>query len=171
RVIDVEYQNWQQIVQRRLEPYGLVLKAGRWYLVACADGSVRSYRVNQIKALTTRRTEFDWPTGFDLRAYWRDHVADFRARLYTGEALVRMSPAAVERATHCLSTEAVKAIGAGEPEPDGWVRACVPIESHRHAAGELLRVGTGVEVLAPAPLRELMRSIVTELAATYRVGG
>src|SRR5262245_53508703 len=75
RVIDVEYQNWQQIVQRRLEPYGLVLKGGRWYLVACADGSVRSYRVNQIKSLSMRLAEFDWPAGFDLRAYWRDHVA------------------------------------------------------------------------------------------------
>lgn len=40
RVIEVRYRRWKepQEVDRRLEPYGLVLKAGRWYLVAAPAG-------------------------------------------------------------------------------------------------------------------------------------
>ena len=32
--IHVRYQSWTGVVNRRLEPYGVVLKAGKWYLVA-----------------------------------------------------------------------------------------------------------------------------------------
>ncbi|HEU4426808.1 MAG TPA: HTH domain-containing protein, partial [Pilimelia sp.] len=35
-VIAVRYESWSRVVERRLEPYGLVLKAGKWYLVARA---------------------------------------------------------------------------------------------------------------------------------------
>jgi predicted DNA-binding transcriptional regulator YafY len=48
RVIDVRYRRWKEPtdLDRRLEPCGLVLKAGCWYLVA-APGP-RTYRVDQI---------------------------------------------------------------------------------------------------------------------------
>jgi len=36
--VSVRYENWHREVDRRLEPYGLVLKAGKWYLVACTGG-------------------------------------------------------------------------------------------------------------------------------------
>ncbi|CAM5484420.1 transcriptional regulator [Streptomyces avidinii] len=41
RVIEVRYRRWKEPreVDRRLAPYGLVLKAGRWYLVAGLTGT------------------------------------------------------------------------------------------------------------------------------------
>ena len=46
QVLHVRYRRWKAPtdVDRRLEPYGLVLKAGCWYLVA-APGP-RTYRVD-----------------------------------------------------------------------------------------------------------------------------
>ena len=40
RVVDVVYRRWEapREVERRLAPYGLVLKGGTWYLAAACDG-------------------------------------------------------------------------------------------------------------------------------------
>jgi predicted DNA-binding transcriptional regulator YafY len=66
----------------------------------------------------------------------------------------------------------VKAVAAtGVPgEEAGWVRAVIPIESVEHALGELLRLGTDVEVLAPSGLRDRITETVRELAGRYLPG-
>ncbi|MFJ7330977.1 WYL domain-containing protein [Streptomyces cyaneofuscatus] len=101
----VRYRRWAAPtdVERRLEPYGLVLKAGRWYVVAAAVGGVpRTYRVDQILAVRPLPEPFEPPAGFDLAAHWRDHLADFQARLHTEEAVVRLSPRGVGRVRRLL---------------------------------------------------------------------
>ena len=94
RVLYAVYRRWREPtdVQRRLEPYGLVLKAGRWYVVA--GPGPRTFRVDQILDLTPSASgeEFTRPEGFDLAAYWTAHQRDFHDRLYRSEAVVRLAP-------------------------------------------------------------------------------
>ena len=68
RVLDIRYRRWKEPtdVDRRLEPYGLVLKAGRWYVVA--GPGPRTYRVDKILELTLGEGEFELPPDFDLVA-------------------------------------------------------------------------------------------------------
>lgn len=67
-----------------------------------------------------------------------------------------------------LSGPAGRAVeGNGRTDEDGWTRATVPIESVDRAHEEFLRLGTGVEVLASAELRQRIARTVTELAARY----
>ena len=49
RRIEVRYRRWAAPtnVTRTLDPHGVVLKAGRWYLVARSGEDFRTYRVNQ----------------------------------------------------------------------------------------------------------------------------
>ena len=165
--IRVRYESWKGVVSRRLEPYGLVLKAGRWYVVARAGRGIRTFRVNQLRELSVLSDVFDWPSGFDLAGYWRDHIAEFRAGLYQGEAVVRLSPAGRERLAHLMGPTVASAAALGEPQPDGWVRARLPIESEAHAERELLRLGAEVEVLEPESLRRRLAGTVAALAAIY----
>jgi predicted DNA-binding transcriptional regulator YafY len=171
RAISVRYENWTRTVNRRLEPYGLVLKAGKWYLVAHAGQGVRTFRINQIRELCVLPDRFDWPAGFDLAAYWREHIVEFRARLRQGEALVRLSPTALDRLTHLMGQAVADAAVAGVPQADGWVLARVPIESDSHAEGEFLRLGAHIEVLEPASLRERLTATVAAMTALYDPGG
>jgi hypothetical protein len=60
---------------------------------------------------------------------------------------------------------------AGPPGPDGWRTTVVPIESIQHGHLELLKFGAGLEVLAPAELRDRFRASARELAALYGVRG
>ncbi|GAA2772937.1 helix-turn-helix transcriptional regulator [Streptomyces showdoensis] len=164
RVLAVRYRRWKEPseVDRRLEPYGLVLKAGRWYLVA--GPGPRTYRVDQILDLTLTEEEARIPEGFDLAAHWRASQADFHARLHQGDALVRISPRGAAR----LTGAAARALAEnGTPEPDGWTRATLPVESPEHAHGFLLGLGEEVEVLAPEELRERIAATARTLAQRY----
>ncbi|MEV7277402.1 YafY family protein [Streptomyces sp. NPDC093111] len=164
RVLAVRYSRWKEPteVDRRLAPYGLVLKAGRWYLVA--GPGPRTYRVDQILDLTVTDEEARIPDDFDLPAHWRASQADFHARLHQGDALVRLSPRGAAR----LTGAAARALAEnGTPEPDGWTRATLPVESPEHAHGFLLALGEEVEVLAPEDLRARVAATARTLAARY----
>ncbi|MFD8081156.1 helix-turn-helix transcriptional regulator [Kitasatospora sp. NPDC059722] len=167
RVLRVRYRRWKAPtdVDRRLEPYGLVLKAGRWYVVA--GPGPRTYRVDQILELTETDEEFTIPDDFSLASHWRRHEADFHARLHRGEALVLLAPGAAAR----LSTAAARAAEAtGAPEPDGRTRAVLPIESLDHAHAAFLALGTDIEVLAPPELRARLAATARALADRYAGG-
>ncbi|MBB6547616.1 helix-turn-helix transcriptional regulator [Nonomuraea rubra] len=175
RRIQIRYRRWKepQEVERRLEPYGLVVKAGRWYLVARAGEDVRTYRVSQILDLQPLAEKFARQEGFDLAAYWAGYLAEFEARLRWGEAVVRLSPRGVERLADLMTPGVVAAAdeSASPPDGEGWTRVTVPIESIEHAAGEFLRLGTDAEVLAPLALRERVAATADELSRRYREAG
>lgn len=164
RVLDIRYRRWKEPtdVDRRLEPHGLVLKAGRWYLVA--GPGPRTYRIDQILELAVRDEEFQPPEDFDLAGYWRHYQADFHARLYRAEASVRLSPRAASRLT---GVAARSLTDTGTVEPDGWTRAVLPIESLDHAHGFFLALGEDIEVLGPPQLRDRLAETARALAARY----
>jgi predicted DNA-binding transcriptional regulator YafY len=165
RALSVRYRRWREPtdVDRRLEPYGVVLKAGRWYLVA-GPGSPRTYRVDQILSLAELTDEFAIPAGFDLAAYWQRYKAEFFGRLYGAAATVRLSPDALSKLSG-PETEAVARTGS--VEPDGWTRAVLPVESAEFALRQYLALGPGIEVLGPPDLRARLAAAARATAALY----
>jgi predicted DNA-binding transcriptional regulator YafY len=172
RVLDVRYRRWAEPtdVDRRLEPYGLVLKAGRWYVVAARPGGSgpRTYRVDRILRLTVTEDGFTVPDDFDLAAHWQVYQRDFHARLHRDEALVRLSPRGVTRLTGAAARAAA---AAGTPDPDGWTRARVPVESMDRAHDQFLALGADAEVLGPPGLRARLAATARALADRYAGAG
>ncbi|MFD8411640.1 helix-turn-helix transcriptional regulator [Streptomyces sp. NPDC059650] len=176
RVVEVRYRRWREPtdVERRLRPYGLVLKAGRWYVVAAPappagpdpDRPARTYRVDQVLDLTVTDEECAPPPGFDLAAHWERAQEDFRARLYRGQAEVLLSPRGVTR-LNADDAAAVASGGVPDPERAGWTRAVLPIESPEHAVAAYLALGTDIEVLGPPELRALIAATAAAVAQRY----
>lgn len=173
RRVAVLYSRWKEptVVRRVLEPLGIVLKAGRWYLVARTDADTppRTYRVGQILEAEVTADSFERPVTFDLAAHWQASLVGFRERLQQGEAVIRLSPRARDRAADAYPANVMKAITrtASPPDEHGWVTATVPIESLTHAASEFLKLGHDVEVLAPTELRERLAATSRRLAEMY----
>jgi predicted DNA-binding transcriptional regulator YafY len=167
--IRVRYESWKATVERELDPLGLALKAGVWYLIARAGGKPRTYRVSNILKLDVTEDAFTRPREFDLAAYWQGWIKDFEDRLYKAKATLRLSPEAMKRLSLLAPPVGEMARRtARKPDKKGWVRVEIPIESVSHAVGEVLRLGAGVEVLAPPELRTRMADIAAELGAIYR---
>jgi predicted DNA-binding transcriptional regulator YafY len=171
RRVRLTYERHAQpkVVERVIDPLGVVLKAGVWYFVARVDDDLRTYRVAAIVGLTVLDEGFTRPDGFDLAKTWAAWAEDFERRLFRAEAVIRLSPRGVEMIPYLMSRAMARGTqhSIQPPEADGWVRAVVPIESVRHAHGELLRLGADVEVLEPPELRDLLRDTVAQLATMY----
>ena len=168
RRVRVRYESWRDLVDRDLDPLGLVLKAGVWYLVAAVKGQARTYRVSNIHALEVLNTKAQRPARFDLARYWAAWSRDFEARIFSERAIVKLSPLGrrILREVSPVASEAAEAQHRAA-KPAGWVKAQIPIESIALAARQLLRLGADVEVLEPAALRTAIAREAAEVTALY----
>lgn len=167
--IRVRYESWKGEVTRELEPLGLVLKGGVWYLVAAVKSAPRTYRVSNILKLEPLEAGFTRLRRFDLARYWAERSRDFEKQLLRERATIKVSPAGRKllRETMAAASEALEAVH--KPcRPEGWVKADVPIETSAMAARQFLRLGADVEVLAPATLRSAIAEESRRVAAFYR---
>jgi predicted DNA-binding transcriptional regulator YafY len=169
RRLRVRYDGWKGISERRIDPLGLVLKGGEWYVVAASGKGTATYKVSNILTLEDANEPFRRPARFDLPAYWTESIQRFEAGLHRGTAVLRASPAGMKRLTY-LSDAVAKAVERAPEKADrkGWREVTIPIESVEHAAIELLRVGAECEVVAPAALRERMAANADALSSIYR---
>lgn len=168
RQVAVTYESWTKVTDRVLEPLGLVLKSGLWYMVAQSEGQPRTYRLENIRALAVTDVTFVRPADFDLAAYWQESTAQFEKDVYIGMAEIRASARGIQRlkelnATYRTAIEASAAL----PGADGWVRFTLPVEETAWTARLLTRIGAEMEVLSPPELRAAMAKVAKEMAALY----
>jgi predicted DNA-binding transcriptional regulator YafY len=171
RRLRARYRRWArpQEVTRTLDPLGVVLKAGSWYLIARSDEDLRTYRVSRILEVEPLAETFARPDDFDLTEFWQSWSERFESEVYNGKAVIRLSPEARLRMPHLLLPAMARAAyeNAGPPDADGWVQTVVPIESIRHAHVDLLKFGADVEVLEPLELRDLIIRSAHDLIELY----
>jgi len=169
--IAVRYDSWNGIADRTLEPLGLVLKAGTWYMAAAVPGKApRTYRLSNVMELRETGERFRRPKSFDLAAYWNDSTRRFESELYRDRAVVRVSPRGW-KPLRSLSAAVAEALDAAGGNASAWREVTIPIESVEHAAGQLLRLGAEVQVVEPVALRRLMRTTITKMASLYAPPG
>ncbi|MEU2153781.1 WYL domain-containing protein [Streptomyces sp. NPDC019396] len=166
RIVMARYRDGE----RRLEPYGLVLKAGVWYLCARADGkSFRVYRIDRFTSVSVSGERFARDESFDLPAFWEERAAQFARSILRTEVVVRLSPDGARRLPHLTDrAAAVEALeAAGPPDGQGRVTATLAVESEEVAFSQLLSLGAELEVLEPARLRARFAEAAALLHTLY----
>lgn len=170
--LEVRYQRaTREHVERVLEPLGLVLKAGVWYLVAGVANDhrgPRTYRLSRVEAAALLDEDFERPPEFNLRRHWQAYQQEYERRLFTDTARIRLSPDG-RRGLFLIGSIAARAGHAAMQEPgrDGWCETVVPIESVRHATHALLQLGADVEVVEPADLRAAVAGAARAMTLRY----
>lgn len=166
--IRIRYESWKEVAERLIEPLGLVLKGGVWYVVARRDGQLRTFRLSQIQALTPTGERFERPRDFDLPAHWLEATAQFERDIYVGTARVRASELG-RRRLKAISETVKSAVETAILAPDarGWAELEIPIEEIGWASREMIRIGPEIEVLGPPELRQRLKAAAVALAALY----
>jgi len=167
RPVRIRYRSWTGEKERELDPLGIVLKGGAWYLVGRVGDSVRTYRVARIRELTLLDGRMAPADGFDLAAWWTESARRFEQEQHPEQATLRLSPWGVKMMQAFLAPYALAAAEIGDPDADGWRTVTIPSATAHHAAHELLRFGAEAEVIAPEALRAHLARIVGQLAKTY----
>jgi predicted DNA-binding transcriptional regulator YafY len=155
RRLSARYREGRKVVRRTLDPLGLVLKGGAWYLVAHRSAGMRVYRVSRFASVRMREESFERPEGFDLATYWEEWSRNFEQSLPRVEVKLRAS-------------EAVRRFLPADLQQQDDVYV-VSFHSHDDALRELLKFGPDAEVLEPVELRERIAASANEVAQMYAV--
>ncbi len=152
--VRLRYREGGRVVQRTIDPLGLVLKGGAWYLVARRSAGMRVYRVSRVASVRPLEDSFERPSEFELAVFWEQWSQNFEQTLPRVEVTVRVD-------------EAVRRFLPGEPRIEADGRTVVAFQHLGDAYRELLRFGSQVEVLEPAELRARVAETGREVAALY----
>jgi len=152
--VRLRYREGRRVVQRTIDPLGLVLKGGAWYLVARRSAGMRVYRVSRVASVRPLEDSFERPPEFELATFWEQWSQNFERTLPRVEVTVRVD-------------EAVRRFLPGEPRIEADGRTVVAFQHLGDAYRELLRFGSQVEVLEPAELRARVAETGREVAALY----
>jgi predicted DNA-binding transcriptional regulator YafY len=142
-------------VERTVEPYGLLLRDGFWYLVGFdrTRGDRRTFRVDRIDGRITmgRGDEFDRPHGLDLRTVLPDPKL-LGAEGDTQDAIVRVDATRAAAVVRELGADRVVDKNPNG-DVDGAVDVRVPCANREAFRSWVLGLLEHAEVRAPSDVR------------------
>ena len=136
------------VVERVIDPLGLVIKGSTWYLVAGAEDSTRTYRVSRIRDATVLDEAADRPADLDLGAVWAAGQEAFRQALPQALWTMRVSPHVIARVR--LGWRFASPVEEMPPDPDGWVTVRCRADGVAMAIECALGLGPDAIALEPA---------------------
>ncbi|MDL2356525.1 MAG: YafY family protein [Pseudomonadota bacterium] len=147
--------------EREVDPYGLALRGGSWYVVAMCRlrGAMRSFRLDRIVSVVARPASFVRPAGFDALAQLREAMAAL-PRAHAISVLLKTDLATASR--HFFEE-----IGLFEPAAGG-VLLRSQADDLDWFARQLCAAPFDAEVLAPDALRA---SIAAQAGRMLRMAG
>jgi predicted DNA-binding transcriptional regulator YafY len=155
-------------VERLVEPYGLVAKAGVWYLVFAHKERLRARRVSELTDANPSEGTFARPADFDLAAYWQTWCARLEESHSFYPVIVRVAPNFVPELPRFFGGRIRQKVAqAGPPDAEGWIRLELAFESLEAARERIVSFGRGMEVLEPQALRISVLDLARQVVALY----
>lgn len=150
--VRMSYQSQRdEQTEREFDPYGLVYRAGRWYIVGWCHlrRGLRSFRLDRIVSASSSAERFERPADFDALAYLKLSIATI-PRAHAVEVLFETDLATAQKWL-------VPYVGVLECVDDG-VLLRAQADKLAWIAHELARLPFDFRVRSPAPLRaEIVR--------------
>jgi len=156
-------------VEQRIAPYGLVAKAGVWYMVYAYQERVRVLPVAHVSHAQVLEEHFERPAGFDLKTFWQKWCAEVEEERPAYAVRMRVAPHIASNLAWYLGEGQNRAVLNAPPQSDGkdWSTVEWVFESLAEARSRLLALGGAVEVLEPLPLRRAMADYGRQIVARY----
>ncbi len=151
RLLQFTYQKHNgEVVHRRVQPYGLVAKASRWYLIAKHEIEFRSYRVKRIRDVVVLDDTFLRDPHFDLASHWQASIRHFMDNRQVYSFTLQIQPDKLQfvqwytpGTTHVVQTL-----------DDGQFIAQFEVDSEDVAIMFILGLGADAQIIEPHDLRE-----------------
>ncbi|WP_441246242.1 helix-turn-helix transcriptional regulator [Kitasatospora sp. McL0602] len=148
-----------------VDPYGLVSKAGVWYLVADLDGAPRLFRADRVLAAAAGPEPVRRRAGLGLAELWAELRDQVEQRPLDVRVLVRIRHSRLDM---FLRLHAGLLL-APPPEPADWTELEIGLPAVQ-AARLLLPFGADLEVLTPDSVRAELADAAREIAELYGAG-
>lgn len=155
-------------LSRLVDPYGLVAKAGVWYLVCMQSKRFRVYRVDELLDVQAAGETFERDSEFSLANFWEDWCsrqemmqASLPVKARYSARIIPDLPRYFGRMVHDLIRQ------AAPPDPNGSIVLTISFRSLINARDRMLSFGNAVEVLEPIALRLSIADYAQQITALY----
>ena len=169
RRLRITYRRGESAVDRVIEPLGLVLKAGVWYVVAAADDEIRTYRARRIRAVQPTGETFGRPAEFDLARHWTESAAAYERDMPRVAVTMRLENGALGRLMDVVGERVVRdAERIEDPDaPAGWTTLRLTADWPDEVPGRLVGLGGSVEILEPDAVRDEAIALARAMLARH----
>jgi predicted DNA-binding transcriptional regulator YafY len=150
-------------IERVVEPYGLVAKAGAWYLVYAGNGRFNHHRVSALAAVRLLNETFE-RLAFDLESYWKAACANIERESGRFWVVLRITPAAYRDLSLFFDDIHWEVTNADD---GGWVCLNVWFDSFYAARTAVLGLGGAVEIVEPEALRLSVADFAAQVVRVY----
>ncbi len=155
--------------ERVVDPYGLVCKAGIWYLVADQHGEPRLFRVSRVTSAVADEAPVRRRDGVELAELWQTLRRQVEERPAEVAVVARVRREWLDMFRRICASHLAASEGNGEEDSEGdgeWVVVrlrfwVVP------AARMLLSFGGNVEVVSPPEVRADLAAVAATVVARY----
>ena len=154
-----------KIMTPLVDPLGLVVKAGIWYLIGATHETIRPFRIARIQQIEVLQETFNRPEGFHLAQYWAEWCTRF---LPSYPVTLHISPDAVPRLLQLFGEAQSSRLLHSEPDASGWRTVSLVFETAETARATVLGFGPTAEVVEPRQLRASVMQWAAGLLTRYR---
>jgi predicted DNA-binding transcriptional regulator YafY len=161
--ISIKYESWKGPIQRDLDAIAVVLKAGDWYLIGCAQ-TMRVYKIANIQSVTVLESKFERSADFDVSQFWGEWITSFEVHIRPNRARLRVT----QKGQNILKSMGRMPI-AHFPVPDqpDVTDIDLAVEGEANTVRQILSLGAEAKVIAPETLRLAVLNEVSRLAGYY----
>lgn len=147
--------------EREFDPYGLVYRAGRWYIVGWCHlrRGLRSFRLDRVVSASSLTVTFERPADFDTLAYLKQSITMI-PRAHAVEVMLKTDLASAQRAV-------VPYVGVLECVDEG-ILLRAQADDLNWIARELARLPFDFKVRSPDALRAAVARTAQRLAQNAR---
>jgi proteasome accessory factor C len=161
RKVRMEYlsQTRGELTHRTVDPWGLIVALGRWYLVGWDHlaGDERMFRIDRVKSVEALDSPAEAPEDFDPQRY----RGAFRGGGDDAVLALEISPAAARWFEEYYPVSSSSAL------EDGWRHIELSYTSERWAATLLLRLGHDVRNVTPESVTEEAGRLAAAIAGRH----
>ncbi len=158
-------------VKHLVSPYGLVVKAGRWYLVYARNGSIFVHRLSELLDVQLVEEHFIRPADFDLAAFWAGWCREYERFLTDLKVIIQAAPNSLPLLQSRFGSQVEGQIEVSEPQTgDSWVHLRLAFETFESARDQILSFGRVVRVIAPQALKMSVLDYAQQIIALYQSG-
>jgi predicted DNA-binding transcriptional regulator YafY len=155
-------------VRHRVDPRGLVLKAGQWYLVGWVGKWDVTFRVSRVRSAEVLDELSTGPEDFDLSAYWQNWLVEFGSQRGGLDVHLRVAPDAIDQLPRFLGEDVRAKTLEARADPSAWLELDLTFDSLEEARAQLLGLGTDIVVEEPLELREELARVAAQIVAQYQ---
>ncbi|MCU0286573.1 MAG: WYL domain-containing protein [Acidobacteria bacterium] len=155
----------KEISERTIDPLHLILYMGNWHIIAYCEmkKGIRDFALSRIKKIT----QLDEPIEENLKTLnIKEDLAESYGIFFEGtqkKVVLKFN----DRVADYVREQVWFPFQAIEEDSSGGLMLTFYVTDYREIVREVLSFGADVEVLEPAPLREIIKRNIQELSAIY----